>query len=68
MIRRGSGDGMHERGDLVQHGKPPSVNENFNREPARDRLGPIGVTDRLVVPRKPGNAGGGKEPEFKVKV
>jgi len=44
------------------------VNENFNREPARDRLGPIGVTDRLVVPTKPGNAGGGKEPEFKVKV
>jgi hypothetical protein len=39
-----------------------------NREPARDRLGPIGVTDRLAVPRKPGNSGGGKGPEFKVKV
>jgi hypothetical protein len=42
--------------------------KELNREPARDRLGPSGVTDRLVVPAKPGNAGGGKEPEFKVKV
>jgi hypothetical protein len=46
----------------------PIGEENFNREPARDRLGPNGVTDRLVVPKKPGNAGGGKGPEFKVKV
>jgi hypothetical protein len=29
---------------------------------------PTGVTDRLVVPMKPVNAGGGKEPEFKTDV
>jgi hypothetical protein len=26
------------------------------------------VTERLVVPSKPGNSGGGKEPHFKVNV
>jgi hypothetical protein len=30
--------------------------------------GPIGVADRLVVPMKPVNAGGGKGPEFKTDV
>ena len=25
---------------------------------------PVGVADRLVLPKKPGNAGGGKEPDF----
>jgi len=39
-----------------------------NRMPARDRPGRFGVTERLVVPSKPGNAGGGKEPQFKVNV
>ncbi len=29
---------------------------------------PTGVADRLVVPMKPVNAGGGKEPEFKTDV
>ena len=29
------------------------------------RSGRFGVVDRLVVLRKPGNAGGGKGPEFK---
>jgi hypothetical protein len=28
------------------------------------QAGPSGVADRLVVPRKPGNAGGGKGPDF----
>ena len=36
-----------------------------NQTPARDRLGAHGVAERLVVPLKPGNAGGGKEPQFK---
>src|SRR6185312_6578382 len=35
-----------------------------NRKPVRDRRGP-GVAERFVVPRKPGNAGGGKGPQFK---
>jgi hypothetical protein len=29
---------------------------------------PTGAADRLVVPLKPVNAGGGKEPEFKTDV
>jgi hypothetical protein len=36
----------------------------LNRTPARDRPGRRGVADRLVVPQKPGNAGGGKGPDF----
>jgi hypothetical protein len=36
-----------------------------NQTPARDRLGAHGVAERLVVPLKPGNAGRGKEPQFK---
>src|SRR6202789_4126656 len=36
-----------------------------NRTPARDRSGAFGVAERFVVPLKPGNAGGGKGPQFK---
>jgi hypothetical protein len=36
-----------------------------NQTPARDRLGAHGVAERLGVPLKPGNAGGGKGPQFK---
>ena len=31
----------------------------------RDRPGRAGVAERLAVPLKPGNAGGGKGPQFK---
>ena len=31
------------------------------------QAGPAGVADRPVVPTKPGNAGGGKGPEFKIR-
>jgi hypothetical protein len=36
-----------------------------NRTPARDRAGRPGVSERLILPLRPGNAGGGKEPQFK---
>src|SRR5712691_517384 len=36
-----------------------------NRTPARDRPGALGVAERFMVPIKPGNAGGGKGPQFK---
>ena len=29
------------------------------------QVGRLGVTERFVLPRKPGNAGGGKGPQFK---
>lgn len=56
---------MHERGDQTQHGKPPPVREGLQPEAREGQTGPEGVADRLVVPEKPGNAGGGKQPEFK---
>lgn len=37
-------------------------------EPREGQAGSAGVADRLVVPMRPGNAGGGKGPEFKAKV
>src|SRR6201997_1126544 len=37
----------------------------INRTPVRDRPGRAGVAERLVVLLKPGNAGGGKGPQFK---
>ena len=41
----------------------------INRTPVRDRregqTGRTGVAERAVVPLKPGNAGGGKGPQFK---
>jgi RNA-directed DNA polymerase len=58
---------MRAEGDAAQHGKPrrwPRV--TANGWSARTRPGRCGVADRPVVPRKPGNAGGGKGPEFKV--
>jgi hypothetical protein len=38
------------------------------RDAREGQAGPTGVADRLVVPMKPVNAGGGKEPEFKTDV
>jgi hypothetical protein len=53
----------------MKHGKPQRWRRvTANRTPARDRPGRFGVTERLVVPSKPGNAGGGKGPQFKVNV
>src|SRR5205085_1896376 len=53
-------------GELRQHGKPPAVRGSSPQPNAREgQVGPSGVADRLVVPRKPGNSGGGKGPEFK---
>ncbi len=37
-------------------------------ESREGQAGPSGVADGFVVPRKPGNAGGGKGPEFKTGV
>jgi len=63
--RRGSGDGMCARGIDGQHGKPQRRDGGVpNRTPARDRPGRRGVADRFAVPWKPGNAGGGKGPDF----
>src|SRR5436305_12236568 len=57
------------RGDPTQHGKPQAVRGSSPQPDAREgQAGPPGVADGSVVPGKPGNAGGGKGPEFKVSV
>ena len=50
----------------MQHGKPFAVGEtNVQPDTREGQAGRERVTERLVVPRKPGNAGGGKGPQFK---
>src|SRR4030042_2105764 len=62
--RRGSGRGTYTRGDS-QHGRPvglpgrPGNGSNGRRAPQ--------ASEGLIVPMKPGNAGGGKEPRFGVR-
>src|ERR1700680_2473632 len=53
------------QGKRTQHGKPRSVVSNDQPEPREGQAGRLGVAERFVVPRKPGNAGGGKGPQFK---
>jgi hypothetical protein len=54
------------RGDPTHHGKPQVVRGYGPQPDAREgQAGLPGVADGLVVPTKPGNAGGGKRPEFK---
>src|ERR1035437_3934611 len=54
------------QGNRAQHGKPLGVVRD-GQPNARERwVGRRGVTERLVVLLKPGNAGGGKGPWFKI--
>jgi hypothetical protein len=44
----------------------PSGDRSADQRAARERwAGPTGMAEGLAVPRKPGNAGGGKEPQLK---
>ena len=66
---RGMGDGMPAHGDPTQPREAPSGGGRDRRLEAREgRTGPLGVADRPVRPRTPGNAGRGKGPEFKTDV
>jgi hypothetical protein len=68
-FHRGNDDGMRTHGEPRQHGKPHSAEVRDLEPDAREgQAGPYGVADRLVVPMKPVNAGGGKGPEFKTDV
>jgi hypothetical protein len=54
------------RETLRNTGSPPRWwRVTTDRTPVRDRPDRAGVAERLVVPSKPGNAGGGKGPQFK---
>src|SRR5262249_8236392 len=66
---RGIGNGMMTHGRPLQHGKPRPTEARDLRPDAREgQAGAAGVTDRPVVPAKPGNSGRGKGPEFKTDV
>ena len=59
FVLPGIGDGMQAKGTIRNTG-------NEDQLAAREsQAGPYGVTERLVVLMKPGNAGGGKGPQFK---
>src|SRR5882762_2003474 len=53
------------QGKRTQHGKPQGVVSEDQPETREGQAGRPGVAERFVVPRKPGNAGGGKGPQFK---
>src|SRR3954454_2377335 len=53
------------QGKRTQHGKPQDVARDGQPDTREGSAGRPGVAERLVVPPKPGNAGGGKEPQFK---
>ena len=44
---------------------PAVIAVRINRQLREGQVGPSGVTERLVIPTKPGNSGGGKEPQLK---
>ena len=62
---RGIGDGMQAKGTIRNTGSP-SGDGSSNQLAARERkAGPTGMAERLVVPLKPGNSGGGKGLQLK---
>ncbi len=66
---RGNGNGMSTHGGRLQHGKPHAAEvRDFQPDAREGQAGPAGMADGFVVPAKPGNAGGGKGPEFKISV
>ena len=54
------------QGKRAQHGKPHGVVSDDQPDAREGQAGRFGVAERPVVPKKPGNAGGGKGPQFKV--
>ena len=63
-LHRGTGGSTYTR-KAPQHGKPHSVVRDDQPDAREGQAGRCGVAERLVVPLKPGNAGGGKGPQFK---
>ena len=53
------------QGKRTQHGKPQGVVGDDQLDAGDGQAGRFGVAERFVVPRKLGNAGGGKGPQFK---
>src|ERR1017187_5608450 len=53
------------QGKRTQHGKPQGVVRDDQPDAREGQAGRFGVAERFAVPLKPGNAGGGKGPQFK---
>src|SRR5258708_16699427 len=53
------------QGKRTQHGKPQGVVRDDQPDAREGQAGRAGVAERFAVPLKPGNAGGGKGPQFK---
>src|SRR5215471_17007728 len=53
------------QGKRAQHGKPCGVIRDDQPDAGDGQAGRRRVTERLVLPLRPGNAGGGKGPWFK---
>ena len=53
------------QGKRTKHGKPLGVVDDDQPDAREGQAGRPGVAERFVVPLKPGNAGGGKGPQFK---
>ena len=64
-MSRGNGDGMQAKLTSSNTGSP-SGDPNKDQLATRERqAGPCGVAERSVLPKKPGNSGGGKGPQLK---
>ncbi len=63
---RGIGDGMQAKGTRRNTGSPSGDCRMDQPESRERQAGPFGVSGRLIVPKKPGNAGGGKESQLEV--
>jgi len=62
---RGIGDDMQAKG-TIRNTRSPSGDRVSDQLATRERqAGPTGMTERLVVPTKLGNSGGGKGPQLK---
>jgi hypothetical protein len=53
------------QGKRMQHGKPQGVVSDDQPDAREGQAGRPGVAERFAIPLKPGNAGGGKGPQFK---
>ena len=66
-LRRGSGDSMYTRKAYATREAHGVVSDD--QPDAREgQVGRLGVAERFAVPLKLGNAGGGKGPQFNVKL
>ena len=62
---RGIGDDMQAEGTM-RNTRSPSGDRSADQLAARERqAGLTGMAERLAVPLKPGNSGGGKGPQLK---